>query len=259
MPSAKVNGTNLYYEEHTTPTSKESLLLIMGLTFSLLDWGDDLPNELSKAYRVIIFDNRASGQSDTPPTPFTVSNMADDAAGLLSFLKISRAHVFGISMGGMIAQELALKYPKLLNKLVLGCTACRPAFSSAAQAAFVSSGSGDPPLWSLLFSPAYIQKNKASLTAFWRKVEPRHSKDAAYKAQMAAVVSHDACSRLSKITTPTLIITGDADPLIDPANSDYLAAKIPNSPTLVRMKGGFHGFPYSHWKETADALTGFLK
>lgn len=99
MPTVKVNGINLYYEERTTPTSKEPLLMIMGLTFSLLDWGEDLPNELSKLYRVIIFDNRASGQSDTPPVPFTISDMADDTAGLLSELKISSAYVFGISMG----------------------------------------------------------------------------------------------------------------------------------------------------------------
>jgi pimeloyl-ACP methyl ester carboxylesterase len=103
--------------------------MIMGLTFSLLDWGEDLPNELSKFNRVIVFDNRASGESDTPPGPFTIADMADDAAGLLSELKISSAHVFGISMGGMIAQELALNYPKLVQKLILGCTACKAAFS----------------------------------------------------------------------------------------------------------------------------------
>jgi 3-oxoadipate enol-lactonase len=146
MPTVKVNGINLHYEEHTTPTSKDPLLMIMGLTFSLLDRGEDLPNELSKFYRVIVFDNRASGESDNPPGPFTIADMADDAAGLLSELKISSAHVFGISMGGMIAQELALNYPKLVQKLILGCTACKAAFSPIVLDAFVNPGSGDPPM-----------------------------------------------------------------------------------------------------------------
>ena len=260
MPTVKVNGLNLHYEEHTTSTSKDPLLMLMGLKFSLLDWGDNLPKELSKFYRVITFDNRASGLSDTPPGPFTVSDMADDAAGLLSELKISRAHVFGISMGGMIAQELALNYPTLVQKLVLGCTACRAAFSPGALETFlISAGSGDPPIWSLLFSPDFIKNNRASLAAFWKKVEPRHSKNAAYQAQLSAVMSHNACSRLSKIVAETLILTGDKDPLIPPSNSVDLKTLIPKSTLAPYIKGALHGFPYSHWKETLAELTAFLK
>lgn len=259
MPNVKVNGINLHYEEHITATSKEPLLMIMGLTFSLLDWGDDLPNELAKFYRVIVFDNRASGESDTPPGSFTIVDMADDAAGLLSALKISSAHVFGISMGGMIAQELALNHPKLVQKLILGCTACRATFSSAALDAFISPGSGDPPIWPLLFTEDFIKKNRTSLSAFWKKVEPHHSKDAAYRAQLAAVSRHDACDRLSTIVADTLILTGDDDPVIDPSNSKDLASKIPTSRLATLIKDARHGFPYSHWKETVTELTGFLK
>ena len=259
MPTVKVNGLNLHYEEHTTPTSKAPLLMIMGLKFSLLDWGDDLPKELSKFYRVIIFDNRASGLSDTPPGPFTVSDMADDAKGLLSALKISRAHVFGISMGGMIAQELALNYPTLVHKLVLGCTACRPAFSRAVLPTFLMLGRDDPPIWSLLFSPDFIKKKRTSLTAFWKTVEPRHSNEPAYLAQLSAVMSHDACSRLSKVVAETLILTGDGDRLIPPSNSAELKRLIPKSTLAPYIKDALHGFPYSHWKETLAALTAFLK
>lgn len=233
--------------------------MIMGLKFSLLDWGDDLPRELSKFYRVITFDNRASGLSDTPSGFFTISDMAKDAKGLLSALKISRAHVFGISMGGMIAQELALNYPTLVEKLVLGCTACKTTtFSKGALDAFISSGNGDPPIWSLLFSPDFIKKNRTSLTAFWKTVEPHHSKEPAYLAQLSAVMSHNACSRLSKVGAETLILTGDKDPLIPPSNSATLDTLIPKS-TARPIKGALHGFPYSHWKETLAELTAFLK
>lgn len=159
----------------------------------------------------------------------------------------------------MIAQELALKYPKLVKKLVLGCTACAATFSPAAGAAFINSGSGDPPILSLLFSQKFIQKNKTSLEAFWKKVEPGHSKGVAYQAQLVAVSNHDACSRLSKIAAETLILTGDQDPVIDPSNSDNLTKMIPKSVLAPRIKDALHGFPYSHWKETLALLTAFLK
>lgn len=185
--------------------------------------------------------------------------MADDAAGLLSELKISSAHVFGISMGGMIAQELALNYPKLVQKLVLGCTACRATFSPPALDAFVNSRSGDPPIWPLLFTQEFIRKNRTSLEAFWKKAEPGHSKGAAYQAQLAAVSSHNACNRLSRIASETLILTGEDDPVIDPSNSQELASKIPKHTLAPPIKDALHGFPYSHWKETLAALTDFLK
>ena len=185
--------------------------------------------------------------------------MADDAAGLLSELKVNSTYVFGISMGGMIAQELALNYPKIVKKLVLGCTACRPAFSPAAGVAFMSSDSGDPPVWPLLFSNDFIRDNRTNLVAFWKKAEPHHSKGAAYQAQLAAVSNHDSCDRLSKMDVETLILTGDQDPIICPKNSKELEKKIPKSKMEPWIKGARHGFPYSHWNETANLLTGFLK
>ena len=262
MATTSVNGLDLYYEELTTATSKAPLLMIMGLTFSLLDWGDDLPKALSNNYRVIMFDNRASGRTkaSSPLAPFTVSNLADDAAGLLAQLKISRAHVFGISMGGMIAQELAVKHSGLVHKLVLGCTACSSAIlSPGALGATTGSGSGDPPAWALLFSKDFIEKNRTNLAPFWKRAEPFHSQGVEKDLQMGAVMTHDTCSRLSKIGSETLILTGDSDPVIHPSNSDKLK-EIPGARLVTDpFKGAFHGFPYSHWKETLAELTGFLK
>jgi pimeloyl-ACP methyl ester carboxylesterase len=187
--------------------------------------------------------------------------MAADAAGLLAALKISRAHIFGVSMGGMIAQELALGYPAMVHKLILGCTACgRGALSTSSLGAFAGSAGRDPAAWSLLFSPDFIDKHRTSLAAFWNKVTKHHSNEVESAFQLNAVMQHDTCKRLDKIDAETLILTGNLDPVIVPSNSDELK-KIPKSELIKGgpFAGAFHGFPYSHWKETAMAIANFLK
>src|SRR5215211_5170886 len=106
MPLAAVNGLNLYYEE---TGSGPPLMLIAGLSGNTLGWAMLLP-ALAERFRVIAFDNRGAGRSSAPPGPYTTREMADDAAALLDHLGIEQAHVFGFSLGGLIAQELALNY-----------------------------------------------------------------------------------------------------------------------------------------------------
>ncbi len=120
MPTAKVGDINIYYESHG---DGEALLLIMGYGQYSAHWATLIP-PLSQEYRVISFDNRGTGRSDKPDIPYTMKMMADDAKGLLDAIGIDSAHVFGISMGGMIAQELALNYPDKVISLILGCTLC---------------------------------------------------------------------------------------------------------------------------------------
>jgi 3-oxoadipate enol-lactonase len=120
MPTAKVGDINIYYESHG---DGEPLLLIMGYGSYSGHWAPLIPY-LSPEYRVISFDNRGTGQSDKPDIPYTIKMMADDASGLLDAIGVDAAHVFGVSMGGMIAQEFALNYPSKLKSLILGCTHC---------------------------------------------------------------------------------------------------------------------------------------
>ena len=120
MSIAKVDTVELYYEQHG---SGAPLLLIMGLAADSMAWLFQVP-EFSKHYRTIVFDNRGVGRSSKPAGPYTISQMADDTAGLLDVLGIARTHVVGVSMGGMIAQELALRHPRLVGGLVLAC--CMP-------------------------------------------------------------------------------------------------------------------------------------
>ncbi|MEX0998454.1 MAG: alpha/beta fold hydrolase, partial [Thermodesulfobacteriota bacterium] len=118
MPYAQVNGVKLYYEVHG---EGDPVILICGLGSQLQSWATQVPI-YSKHFKVIVFDNRGSGKSDKPEEKYLTSDMADDTAALMEELGIESAHIVGKSMGGMIAQWLAIKYPKKVQKLVLGCS-----------------------------------------------------------------------------------------------------------------------------------------
>src|SRR5512140_3823371 len=120
MPHVTSAGTKIYWEEHGTG---DPLLLIMGLG-ATLEWWRRLMPALTPRYRTIVYDNRGVGRSDVPPGPYAIPQMADDGAAVMEAAGIASAHVFGASMGGMIAQELALNHAARVRSLILGCTAC---------------------------------------------------------------------------------------------------------------------------------------
>ena len=151
MPYVHANGINIYYEEHGTG---EPLVLIMGFTVSSVGWHWNIP-DFAKQFRVIAFDNRGVGQSDKPDVPYSMAMFADDTAGVLAGLGIDKAHIFGISMGGMIAQEFALRYPQRVKTLTLGCTNC-----GGSQTVL----SKDPDVVSMLTNIASVDVQQAALT-----------------------------------------------------------------------------------------------
>ncbi len=118
MATARVNGIEIYYEAHGVG---DPLLLIMGLGANTTNWWAQVP-DLSAAFRVITFDNRGAGRSTKPNESYSIAQMADDTAGLLDALEVDSAHVFGMSMGGMIALQYALRHPERTRALVLGGT-----------------------------------------------------------------------------------------------------------------------------------------
>lgn len=249
---AQVNHLKLYYQilgDHGYP-----LVMVMGLSFSHLDWGTVLPQLLSQNYRIILFDNRDAGFSSNASQPYTMAHMADDIAGLLEALAIDRAHVFGISLGGMIAQQFALKYPQKLSKLILGCTAC-----SGSSLQGVSKTLAATSLTELLFTPAYIQANRQELENFLSRIYRYHSKPEGFMRQLGAIATHDVCQQLNQITASTLILTGDSDIVIPPKHSDVLSQALPNAKLITPILDAGHGFPYSHAQETADVIHQFLE
>ena len=266
MGSTKIGDIEIFYQEEG---AGEPLLLIMGLAADSAAWMFQIP-DFSKKYRTIAFDNRGVGRSSKPPGPYSIHQMADDAAGLLDALQIDRAHVVGVSMGGMIAQELVLRHPQRVRGLVLACTYPEPDADIERQRDFSLSQFGgsvsasgemkidlsalDPMLFfqhllPTVFNQSFIENELPKLMQVFAGALQYGFSMEAILGQVAAVMSHRATERLGQIKSPTLVITGDADRLIPPANSDILARNIPGA-KLVKVPGGSHGFNF----ETPDVF-----
>ena len=260
MSIAKVGAIDLYYDEQG---SGDPLLLVMGLAADSAAWLFQVP-DFARHYRTIVFDNRGVGRSAKPPGPYTIHEMADDTAGLLDVLGIARAHVVGVSMGGMIAQELALRHPDRVRGLVLACTYPEPDAEVERQRQFSMAQFGgtvaadgemridltalDPMLFfqhllPRVFNQAFIDQELPKLMQLFSGALQYGFSMEAILGQVAAVMGHRATDRLHQIKARTLVITGDADLLIPPANSRVLAEHIPNA-RLVTIPGGSHGFNF---------------
>jgi len=252
MPYVKLSEISIYFEVHGNNGSP--LLMINGLGCSKTCWSSELIRFLNTQHRVIIFDNRGTGQSDKPKTPFTMSDFASDAMSILDDLRIDRAHVFGVSMGGMIAQHVALNYPARVQSLVLASTTSvwdHPKFVAPTQEVlmqFAKPASGNPAQdmrdgWWISYPPAFIESHRNWLEQELQKslalVYPE-TPDYARELQMGAVLSsHNTYDKLSQITCPTLVQTGTEDVLIPPENSRILAKLIPNA-RLIEYPGYGH-------------------
>lgn len=254
MPYTDAPGFRMYYEEHG---SGFPMLLINGLGSDHLEWLHQLPAFASHG-RVVVFDNRGTGKTDVPPGPYTTAQMADDAASLLRALGIPRAHVLGVSLGGMIAQEVALRHPGLVDGLVLGCTgpggklSIHP--SPEAMAAFAIAKGEDPEaelrrMLPFLYTDACIRERPGEIEGFVRRRLDHPTPPEGYLAQLSAAVTHDASARLGNIRARTLVITGDADRLVNWENSLRLAGRIPGAVLVV-----LPGAPHRLFAETADAF-----
>ena len=254
MPHTVSKGYRTYYETHG---SGFPLLLINGLGGDHLEWLCQIPS-FKPHYKVIAFDNFGSGKGDVPPGPYTTGRMADDAARLLETLNIQRAHVLGVSLGGMIAQEVALRHPDRVDRLVLGCTAPGGSLSIrppvAAIAAFQNRGIDDPEgdlrrIMPFLYTDTYIAEQSKEIDAFIRRRTENRTAPAGYIAQMSAAMTHDAAARLGEIRARTLVIAGDADLLVPPVNSVLIAERIPDARLVI-----LPGAPHRLFAENADAF-----
>lgn len=244
MPFTDAPGFRMYYEEHG---SGFPLLLINGLGSDHVEWLHQV-KIFSRRFRTIVFDNRGAGDSGAPAGPYTTARMADDAAALLSEIGVGRAHVLGASLGGMIAQELALGHPEMVDRIVLACTSpggegsARP--SPAALAAFVRSPGGDREeelrrIIPFLYTDRFSAEHPEEVEAFISRRLSRPGSPEGYAAQMAAAVGHSAWERLGDIAAPTLVIAGSDDRLVPPVNSERIAQRIPDA-KLVMLPGAPH-------------------
>ena len=265
MPTAKVGDINMYYEIHG---KGEPLVLIYGYAGDSGLWFRQIP-VLSKKYRVIAFDNRGVGRSDKPDIPYTMAMMAGDVAGLLDVIGVDAAHIFGVSLGAMIAQHFVSNYPGRGVSLILGCTTCGGPHSVQPEpeslAALVDFErfkkmapeevvrQAMPLCYSQKFMkehPDIIDKRVAKQLEY---STPRHGAT----RQAEAVMGHDTYELLPRIQLPTLVIAGDNDRLIPIANSRILASRIPKA-KLVVLKGPGHEFFIEDAEDTNRLVLDFL-
>jgi pimeloyl-ACP methyl ester carboxylesterase len=263
MAIARVNDIDIYYEIHG---SGPPLVLIMGLRRNAEWWYQQI-RELSKHFTTIAFDNRGAGRTDKPQMDYSIRLFAEDTAGLMNFLGIPRAHILGISMGGYIAQELAINYPDKVSGLILGCTSCggrRAVHMSEERTNKFKANKGLTPEqilrkdMGLYFSDRFIRENPAWVEEFVN-ISLRYYQPAdAFFRQFNACLNHDTVDRVSEISSPTLIMTGDDDPLVPSANSLILKELMPDA-DLELFAGCRHCFFMEDHATFNDSVVRFLK
>jgi len=265
MPKVKVGDINMYYE---VQGEGDPLVLIHGLTLDHLSWSFQT-QAFSEKYRVVTFDNRGVGRSDSPDMPYTTEMMADDLAGLLDLLEIEKANILGLSLGGMIAQEFALKYPQRVDRLILAATAARPTKNAQRSShiigtLFQMAQAGIPldqrtrmfMVWS--FSPRFFEDPKqAQIMVNLVASAPHPQPLEGLAGQIAAADQHDCFERLGQIQAPTLVLAGKEDLLLPIRLSEELAAGIKNS-RLVAVEQAAHLFCIEQPGEFNQAVLDFL-
>lgn len=265
MPYAIINGIRMHFE---VSGQGPPVLLINGLSAPAVNWALQA-KALARLFQVVVFDNRGVGETDLPPEPvYTTGQMAEDAAALLRHLKIPRAHVLGASMGGTIAQELALRHPRLVRSLTLLCT------WSEADARFLHTVEAWMSLayrvpieeryryvvYPWIFSPEFLAKKENVETAFQRSMAyPHQTKPEAIERQARGVLAWNGtrAKRLSGIRVPTLVMVGKDDILTPPVFSRALAKRIRRA-RLVVLPGG-HGFFLERAEQVNRTILRFLK
>ena len=227
MPKVPVDGFQLYYESEG---DGEPLVLIPGFASGRSLWQKQV-GPLARHFRVISFDPRGVAQSDKPEGTQTIGLLADDVAALLNFLCVERAHIVGVSFGGFVAQEFALRYPQMTRKLVLCCTS--------------------------FGGPNHVVPEPQIMNDIMQPRAAGEVSEDMYRVQLQAAVKFNVEDRLAAIKSPTLIVSGDADVIVPVQNSYNLARQIPNA-ELRLVSGGSHTFFIEQADEFNQVLTEWL-
>jgi pimeloyl-ACP methyl ester carboxylesterase len=264
MTLANVNGINIDY---MIEGQGEAVIMISGGGADKSSWRYQT-KEFRKYYRTITFDNRGVGKSDKPSGLYSMKILADDAVGLMSSLGIGKAHVLGMSSGGMVAQELAINYPEMVNKLVLACTYARrdeiSGFSSEVENVYEAYERSHDEASQRRYLDVMmdLQINKRSYRIFLLPLMKLVTRFMTLPKNLGAIFeavgTHDAFDRLGLIKAPTLVIAGTMDRVIKPVSSEVLAGLIPQA-KLVKVTGVGHSFPIEMSGEFNREVLDFLR
>ena len=243
MPSVDVGGTELHY---VRAGAGEPMLLIQGMSATHMAWGRPFLSSLEQSFDCIAFDNRGMGLSGRAEIPFAIADLAGDTAGLLDALEIERAHVVGISMGGMIAQELVLAHPERIRSLTLGATYCGGPEGTLMAAedlrmlgAAMASGEREQvfrAMWEINLSPGF-REDEARFGEFCEMATALPAPQPVILQQMQACGAHDTSARLGRIEVPTQVIHGTADRLLGVGNGLQIASLLSVEPQLLEGVG----------------------
>jgi pimeloyl-ACP methyl ester carboxylesterase len=264
MPKVKVDDIQMYYE---MKGEGFPLMMITGLGASIDSWPPPVVQGLSKNFKIVMFDNRGAGSTDVSYREYTIRLFADDTAGLMDALVIPRAHVLGISMGGYIAQELAINYPEKVEKLVLCSTHCggtesiprSPEVSNTFMRALTGglpAEEGARLLVQLGFTKDFINKNPGIVDLATKQTLKSQTSRENVLRQATAIKSFNTFDRLSRIRAPTLVLHGKQDILVPPENGSILAKAIPNA-KLVHLENSAHSL-IEDMEEMIHSITEFL-
>jgi len=260
MPYVANQTVRIYWDEQG---QGEPILLIMGLGYTAHMW-HRARGWLAEHFRTIAFDNRGVGRSDAPRGPYPIALMAADAAAVLDAAGIERAHLFGVSMGGMIAQEFALEYPRRVRSLILGSTAAggptvvrsEPAATQMLKARAEmtpeqAAVAALPFIYDVGTAPDLIEEDLAIRRPWLPKPE-------SYLAQLEGILAWESYSRLPEISVPTLVIHGESDRLVPAGNGSIIAGRIPGA-KLALIPNASHILLTDQPQITQDTILNFLK
>jgi pimeloyl-ACP methyl ester carboxylesterase len=281
MPRAHVNGLEIEYESFGDPDATP-LLLVMGLSYQMIEWDDALCSLIAaRGFRVTRFDNRDSGLSSKldslgPPDvmgllsrtvapPYSLDDMASDAVGALDAMGAGAAHIVGASMGGMIAQLIAINSPDRVRSLTsimstvggphvvqaepaVGAMLIAPPGKTREERVQQSFSNRRVIFGTAMPFDAELARHKAE-----RAVDRSYSPEGAIRQLAAIATAPDRTAALGKLTMPTLVIHGDNDPLVPPDNGRQTAAALPNA-RLIMIPGMGHALPEQVWPVVVDAI-----
>ena len=239
------DGVRLYYELHGREDASP-LILLEGMGGDIPGWRRNIP-VLAEKLRVVAYDFRGNGNSDEPRGPATMATFVDDTLALLDALGIDRAHLYGQSFGGMVAQEMALTKRDRVRTLILGCTHAGPRHVVRVKDSKVPKG--EP--WRSMYSPGFPDRRPDHVAEDLRigAAQPKHPEGG--RRQWEAMQGFDSFDRLPGLDVPTLVLHGTEDLAVSPENGRLLAERIPGA-ELVLLEGAGHLY-HSEQAEAADA------
>lgn len=265
MPLTRSDGPSLWYS--VEGDGDEVVLLVSGLGARAADWGPRFPSALASCLRVVRFDNRGVGDSEKPEHTWTLEDMADDAVRVLDAVGVQRAHIVGVSMGGMISQLVALNHPSRVARLVLvsthfgGPEVVRP--DPRVTAIYrPPRGMTQAELMRLaaetITAPGFAARSPALVEELVQLASRQPTPFSTFATQLQAILSSDRSARVKDIEAPTLVIHGELDPLIRAENGRRLAERIPGARQVTFPDHG-HLLMWEAPEELARVALEFLR